>query len=82
MHSAPKTVAGRAAGNIVDLLHFSSLGKMEQIVALSSFLASRCSVLFGDSLPPTLISQRARSIAVTVNTNSCVIGVDLTKLTD
>ena len=79
MHSAPKTVAGRAAGNIVDLLHFSSLGKMEQIVA---FLASRCSVLFGDSLPPTLISQRARSIAVTVNTNSCVIGVDLPKLTD
>ena len=54
MHSAPKTVAGRAAGNIVDLLHFSSLGKMEQIVA---FLAGRCSVLFGDSLPPTLISQ-------------------------
>ena len=27
-------------------------------------------VLFGDSLPPTLISQRARSIAV--STNSCV----------
>ena len=33
----------------------------------------------GDSLPPTLVSQRARSIAV--STNSCVIGGDLPKLT-
>ena len=33
------TVAGRAAGIIVDLLHFSSRNKMEQMVA---FLASRC----------------------------------------
>ena len=32
--------------------------------------AAKCSVLFGDSLPPTLISQRARSIAV--STKSCV----------
>ena len=37
--------------------------------------AAKYSVLFGDSLPPTLISQRARSIAV--STNSCVIGGDL-----
>ena len=35
--------------------------------------AAKYSVLFGDSLPPTLISQRARSIAV--STNSCVIGI-------
>ena len=34
-----RTVAGRAAGIIVDLLHFSSRNKMEQMVA---FLASRC----------------------------------------
>ena len=32
--------------------------------------AAKYSVLFSDSLPPTLISQRARSIAV--STNSCV----------
>ena len=32
-----------------------------------------------DSLSPTLISQRTRSIAV--STNSCVIGGDLPKLT-
>ena len=41
--------------------------------------AAKYTVLFGDSLPPTLISQRARSIAV--GTNSCVIGGDLPKLT-
>ena len=38
--------------------------------------AAKYSVLFGDSLPPTLISQWARSIAV--STNSCVIGGKLT----
>ena len=41
MHSALakiKTVAERAAENIVDLLHFSSLDKMEQMVAWSSFM--------------------------------------------
>ena len=43
------------------------------------YAAAKYSVLFGDSLPPTLISQRARSIAV--GTNSCVIGGDLPKLT-
>ena len=37
IYSIPKvlssrTVAGRAAGKIVDLLHFSSLDKMEQMV--------------------------------------------------
>ena len=35
--------------------------------------AAKYSVLFGDSLPPNLINQRARSIAV--STNSCVIGI-------
>ena len=35
--------------------------------------AAKYSVLFADSLPPTLISQRARSMAV--STNSCVIGI-------
>ena len=40
--------------------------------------AAKYSVLFGDSLPPTLISQRAR---IAVSTNSCVIGGDLPKLT-
>ena len=34
----------------------------------------------GDSLPLTLINQRARSIAVST-ANSCVIGGDLPKLT-
>ena len=35
-------VAGRAAGRIVDLLNFSFLNKMMQMIAWSSFLASRC----------------------------------------
>ena len=36
------TLAGRAAGKIVDLLNFSFLDKMMQMVAWSSFLVSRC----------------------------------------
>ena len=43
MHSAlairPKTVAEKAAGNIVNLLHFSSLDKMEQMVAWLIFIS-------------------------------------------
>ena len=47
-------MAGRAAGNIiVDLLHFSSLDKMEQMVAWSSFLASRCQGPSATMLPIT-----------------------------
>ena len=38
-----KTVAGTAAGKIVDLLNFSFLDKMMQMVASwTSFLVSRC----------------------------------------
>ena len=39
--------------------------------------AAKYSMLFGDSLSPTLINQRARISTA----NSCVIGGDLPKLT-
>ena len=41
--------------------------------------AAKYSMLFGDSLSPTLINQRARSMAVST-ANSFVIGGDLPKL--
>ena len=60
---------GTSAVSIILVMFMAEMGfHLVHIPFLDA--AAKYSVLFGDSLPPTLISQRARSIAV--STNSCV----------
>ena len=73
---------GTSAVSIILVTIYMFMAEMGFHLVYIPFLdaAAKYSLLFGDSLPPTSISQRARSIAV--STNSCVIGGDLPKLTD
>ena len=60
---------GTSAVSIILVMFMAEMGfHLVHIPFLDA--AAKYSVLFSDSLPPTLISQRARSIAV--STNSCV----------
>ena len=65
---------GTSAVSIILVMFMAEMG-FHLVHVYVPFLdaAAKYSVLFGDSLPPNLISQRARSIAV--STNSCVIGI-------
>ena len=82
-HHTEACMHGTSAVSIILVTIYMFMVEMGFHLVHISFLdaAAKYSVVcfFGDSLPPTLISQRARSIAV--STNSCVIGGDLPKLT-
>ena len=62
---------GTSAVSIILVMFMAEMGfHLVHIYFFLMQLQNIVHVLFGDSLPPTLISQRARSIAV--STNSCV----------
>ena len=70
--SPHRSMHGTSAVSIILVMFMAEMGfHLVHIPFLDA--AAKYSVLFGDSLPPTLISQRARSMAV--STNSCVIGI-------
>ena len=60
---------GTSAVSIILVMFMAEMGfHLVHIPFLGA--AAKYSVLFGDSLPPTLISQRARSIAVSTNSRN------------